>query len=185
MYHLACLQGHNARTVAPLRVTPEVPMRARVCSCRGGGTLGKDYLLLIARPSLASCRCKRRGRCLEASRGTAARDSRPRSIIHRGIFGSSTHLSLRNHPPARGKKQERTEVPFPLNPCYLRQHRIRLFDHMFSPSPRPHGGRANRIFLIPTNLVARQIGRPRHTVELHLPYRSSSLNDFGAASFSL
>jgi hypothetical protein len=108
-----------AGTVAPLRVTREVPMRARVRSCRGGGTSGKGYLLLIARPSLASCWCERRGRCLEARRGTAARDSHPRSIVHRGILGSSTHLEPRgmSFPRERQKSKNLLRCHFFLIPA--------------------------------------------------------------------
>ena len=103
------LRGPARTVVASLRVIREVPMRARVGSCRGGGTSGKDYLLLIARPFLASYWCERRGRCLEARRGTATRDSRPRSIVHRGILGSSMHLNPQRHelPPRRKAKKSK------------------------------------------------------------------------------
>ncbi len=78
-------------------------MRARVRSRLGVGVSGKYYFLLIARPSLASCWCEHRGKCREARRGTATRESHPRLIVDRGPPVSNMHLRVSHsyEPPAQ------------------------------------------------------------------------------------
>ena len=148
----------TVEAVDPPRVSREVLMRARVRSYIGGGTSRKYYLLLVGGSSLASCWCEHRGKCPEARRGTATRESHPRSIVHRKILESNMRLEMSHnhelpsvHARAKRKSQRRTKVPLFLHPvCHLHPHTIRLFDHTLSPSPRPHSRRANGIFLIST-----------------------------------